>query len=109
VLNITIAVGVGLGLSFIEPSSLPDLSGMQDIPNHISIFMQDMPGLSMPSLDFARVESEWLRLRNSIQIPEVWKLARDGREFKVGEEASARGLSAKFPVVLVPGVISYAR
>jgi phospholipid:diacylglycerol acyltransferase len=93
-------VGLVFGLTLIPPHHLPDL------PNHLSVLMQDMPGLSMPELDFARVEAEWSRLRSSIQIPEVWKLNTDGREFQVGEEAKQRGLSAKYPVVLIPGIIS---
>jgi phospholipid:diacylglycerol acyltransferase len=75
--------------------------------------MQDMPyglnGLSMPGLDYARVEAEWARLRSAVQIPEVWKLNNDGREFQVGEDAKRRGLSAKHPVVLIPGIISTVR
>jgi phospholipid:diacylglycerol acyltransferase len=39
-------------------------------------------------------------------IPEPWKLNTDGREFQVGDAMKARGLEAKYPVVLIPGVIS---
>ncbi|EEB86878.1 hypothetical protein MPER_16014, partial [Moniliophthora perniciosa FA553] len=46
----------------------------------------------------------WNRLRSN--IPEVWKFNHDGREFQVGEQMSKRGLAAKYPVVLIPGVIS---
>ncbi|KAF8895699.1 phospholipid/diacylglycerol acyltransferase [Gymnopilus junonius] len=52
----------------------------------------------------SRLEVEFMRLRNS--IPEVWKFNNDGREFQVGEAMQKRRLSAKYPVVLVPGVIS---
>ncbi|KAF8891737.1 Lecithin:cholesterol/phospholipid:diacylglycerol acyltransferase [Infundibulicybe gibba] len=58
----------------------------------------------LPDFDFSRVEVEWKRLRNS--IPEVWKFNNDGREFQVGESIKARGLSAKHPVILIPGVVS---
>jgi phospholipid:diacylglycerol acyltransferase len=40
-----------------------------------------------------------------------WNLGRanwDGREFMVGEELAARGLQAKYPVILIPGIISTA-
>jgi hypothetical protein len=57
-------------------------------------------------MDLSRVEAEFARLRSALQIPEVWKLNTDGREFQVGDEAKARGLTAKFPVVLIPGIIS---
>jgi hypothetical protein len=39
-------------------------------------------------------------------IPEPWKLNTDGREFQIGDAIRARGLEAKYPVVLIPGVIS---
>ncbi|KAE9399765.1 Lecithin:cholesterol acyltransferase [Gymnopus androsaceus JB14] len=58
----------------------------------------------LPDFDFSRLETEWNRVRSN--IPEIWKLNRDGREFQVGENMKARGLSAEYPVVLIPGVIS---
>ena len=58
--------------------------------------------LSLP--DLSRVEVEWTRLKSS--IPEVWKFNNDGREFEVGEAIRLRGLSAKYPVVLIPGIVS---
>jgi phospholipid:diacylglycerol acyltransferase len=58
----------------------------------------------LPDIDLSRLETEWNRVRSS--IPEVWKLANDGREFQVGEDFKARNLEAKYPVVLVPGIIS---
>jgi phospholipid:diacylglycerol acyltransferase len=64
--------------------------------------MPDIPGF-----DFSRVEAEWQRLRSN--IPEVWKFNTDGREFQVGEAFKAKGLSAKYPVVLIPGIISTVR
>ncbi|KAF9650657.1 phospholipid diacylglycerol acyltransferase [Thelephora ganbajun] len=56
---------------------------------------------AMPAFDFS---AEWGRFKSN--IPEPWKLANDGREFQVGEEMKSRGLEAKFPVVLIPGIIS---
>jgi len=62
------------------------------------------PTLSLPQIDMKAVETEWRRLISS--IPEPWKLNNDGREFQVGEAMASRGLSAHYPVVMVPGVIS---
>ena len=48
-------------------------------------------------------------LGNSPLVP--WNIGRsnfDGREFSVGEELSQRGLKAKYPVILIPGIISTA-
>ncbi|KAF9460770.1 Lecithin:cholesterol/phospholipid:diacylglycerol acyltransferase [Collybia nuda] len=58
----------------------------------------------LPGLDLSRVETEWSRFRSN--IPEIWKFNNDGREFQVGDEMKLRGLSAKHPVVLIPGVVS---
>ncbi|PFH53776.1 hypothetical protein AMATHDRAFT_136887 [Amanita thiersii Skay4041] len=58
----------------------------------------------IPGVDFSRVEAEWARLRSN--IPEIWKLNNDGREFEVGERMKQRGLTAEHPVILIPGVIS---
>lgn len=60
--------------------------------------------LRIPDIDLSRVELEWRRFRNN--IPEVWKLNNDGREFKAGEAMKARGLTAHYPIVLVPGIVS---
>ncbi len=58
----------------------------------------------LPGLDFSRMELDWQRFRSS--IPEFWKFINDGREFQVGEQMKARGLTAEYPVILIPGVIS---
>lgn len=60
----------------------------------------------MPTIDieWGRLETEWQGFRS--RIPEPWKMNNDGREFKVGEKARDRGLHAKHPVILVPGIIS---
>ncbi|KAI0030015.1 phospholipid/diacylglycerol acyltransferase [Vararia minispora EC-137] len=65
-----------------------------------------LPSLSLPQIDLTHIEAEWRRLISS--IPEPWKLNNDGREFEVGEIMRKRGLTAHYPVVLVPGVISTA-
>jgi hypothetical protein len=92
-------VGLVLGLIFVEPSNLPD------IPGHLAVFLEDYDiSLSLPQIDVSRVQVEWKRLIST--IPEPWKLNTDGREFQVGDAIKARGLEAKYPVVLIPGVIS---
>ncbi|KAI0053270.1 phospholipid/diacylglycerol acyltransferase, partial [Auriscalpium vulgare] len=58
----------------------------------------------LPQLDLTRVETEWKRLVS--QIPEPWKLNNDGREFQVGDALRERGLTANYPVILIPGIIS---
>ena len=63
--------------------------------------------IKFPDIDLTRVEVEWQRLRSS--IPEVWKLANDGRGFQVGEAFKAKGLTAHYPVILVPGIVSTVR
>lgn len=93
-------VGILLGFTLVEPQDL------QDLHAQLSIFVTEY-GVPLPDFDFSRVEVEWQRLRNS--IPEVWKFNNDGREFKVGEAMKARNLSAEYPVVLIPGIISTVR
>jgi phospholipid:diacylglycerol acyltransferase len=91
-----------LGFILIEPSDI------KDIHNQFALFF-DYPEISikLPDIDLSIVESEWKRLRSN--IPELWKLANDGREFQVGEEIKARGQSAHHPVILVPGIVSTVR
>ncbi|KAF8496433.1 phospholipid:diacylglycerol acyltransferase [Russula emetica] len=94
-----IILGIVLGLIFVEPSSLPDL------PGHFAVFLEDYDfSMSLPQIDLSNVQTEWKRLMST--IPEPWKLNTDGREFQVGDAMKARGLEAKYPVVLIPGVIS---
>lgn len=94
-------MGIALGLVFVEPSTLPD------IPGHFSVFLEDYD-LSLPlAIDLSRVQTEWKKLIST--IPEPWKLNTDGREFQVGDAIRARGLEAKYPVILIPGVISTVR
>ncbi|KAF7362169.1 Phospholipid:diacylglycerol acyltransferase [Mycena venus] len=78
-----ILLGALIAFSLIEPRDL------QDLHAHLSLLLGEPSGSA---------------LRNN--IPEVWKFNIDGREFQVGEAMSARGLSAKYPVVLIPGIIS---
>ena len=103
------AVGVLLGFILLHPYDLPTMHA------HLLLRMADtdLSALRFPEFDFdlSRVEAEWARLRASmgIHIPEVWKLNKDGREFRVGEAARGRGLRAVHPVVIVPGIISTVR
>ncbi|KAH8828190.1 phospholipid diacylglycerol acyltransferase [Flagelloscypha sp. PMI_526] len=95
-----ICLGILLGFSLIQTTDIQDMQAkIQLLMDQYDIAFPEMPGF-----DFSVVEQEWRRLRSN--IPEVWKLNSDGREFKVGEEAAARGLTAKHPIVLIPGVIS---
>lgn len=89
-----------MGIILIQPKDLPD------IQTHVALLLDEFGIVlpQLPQLDLSLVENEWNRLRSS--IPEVWKINTNGLEFKVGEEIAARGLSAKHPVILVPGIIS---
>lgn len=93
-------VGVILGFALIQPSDI------QDMHSQLSLLMEnyDIALPQFPEFDFTRLETEWAKFR--INIPELWKFNRDGREFSVGLEMKERGLSAEYPVVLIPGVIS---
>lgn len=97
-------VGILLGFSVVEPKDFRDLHAhVQTLVNDYDItFLPQLPGFNL-----SRVEIEWTRLRSS--IPEIWKFNNDGREFQVGEAMKARGLTAEFPVVLIPGIISTVR
>ena len=75
---------------------------------HLLLLIQEYDiSLRLPEIDFSRVEVEWGRLRSN--IPEVWKLSNDGREFQAGDAMKERGLTAQFPVVVIPGIISTVR
>ena len=95
-----ISVGLLLGFVFVRPRDIHDMHA------HLSLLVDslevNLPEL--PGLDFSAVGTEWNRIRNN--IPELWKINNDGREFQVGEAAKERGLSAEFPVVLIPGIVS---
>ena len=87
---------------------LIESSNIKGIHNQFSLFLDYHEiSIKLPDFDLSVVETEWNRLRSN--IPEVWKLANDGREFQVGEEFKARGLTAHYPVILVPGIVSTVR
>lgn len=93
-------VGAFLAFAFIEPQDFHDLQlHVATLANQYDI---NLPQL--PEFDLSRVEVEWARLRST--IPEVWKFNNDGREFQVGEAIKAQGLSAEYPTVLIPGIVS---
>ena len=97
--------GVLLGFILIQPSDFTDFQ------THLALLLDEFQfefGIpEFPQFDLSVVENEWRRLKSSIpDIPEPWKLSTNGLEFTVGEKIQQRGLSAKYPVVLVPGVIS---
>lgn len=94
-----ILLGILLGFILIQPSDL------QEIHSNLLLIMEEYDiSLKIPDIDLSRVELEWRRFRSN--IPEVWKLNNDGREFQVGEAMKARGLTAHYPIVLVPGIVS---
>ncbi|KAG1865905.1 Lecithin:cholesterol acyltransferase-domain-containing protein [Suillus subalutaceus] len=94
-----IILGILLGFILVQPSDL------QDIHSNLLLIMEEYDiSLKIPDIDLSRVELEWRRFRNN--IPEVWKLNNDGREFQVGEAMKARGLTAHYPIVLIPGIVS---
>ncbi|KAF9039497.1 LACT-domain-containing protein [Hymenopellis radicata] len=101
--SLGILFGVLLGFSVIERSDIEDMHAQ------LLLFMDqyDIALPALPDFDFSRVEQEFTRLRSN--IPELWKFNRDGREFLVGDQIAARGLTAQHPVVLIPGVISTVR
>ncbi|KAI9574076.1 phospholipid diacylglycerol acyltransferase [Boletus coccyginus] len=94
-----IILGVLLGFTLIQPYDI------QEMHARLLLLMQEYDiWLRLPEIDFSRVEVEWGRLRSN--IPEVWKLNNDGREFQTGEAMKERGLTAQHPVVVIPGIIS---
>ncbi|KAN0081174.1 Lecithin:cholesterol acyltransferase domain containing protein [Tylopilus felleus] len=94
-----IILGVLLGFILIQPHDI------QEMHAHLLLLIQEYDiSLRLPEIDFSRVEVEWGRLRSN--IPEVWKLSNDGREFQAGDAMKERGLTAQFPVVVIPGIIS---
>ncbi|KIY50299.1 LACT-domain-containing protein [Fistulina hepatica ATCC 64428] len=92
-----IFVGFLVGaLLFVHNADIEDMhSQLLVLLSEYDISMPQFPGL-----DLSAVETEWLRLKNN--IPQVWKLNNDGREFQVGEQMKLRGLSTQHPVVLIP-------
>ncbi|CAK5281824.1 unnamed protein product [Mycena citricolor] len=92
--------GALIAFSLIEPRDI------QDLHAHLTLLLgeYDLALPNIPGLDLSALETEWQRLRSN--IPEVWKLSTDGREFQVGEAMKERKLTAQFPVVLIPGIIS---
>ncbi|THH18526.1 hypothetical protein EW146_g2475 [Bondarzewia mesenterica] len=95
-------VGTLFGFILIQPTELPDW------PAQVALYLDEhdlsfsLPPL--PQFDLTRLETEWRRFTSS--IPEPWKLNNDGREFQVGDVIKERGLTAEYPVVLVPGIAS---
>ncbi|EKM53495.1 uncharacterized protein PHACADRAFT_197922 [Phanerochaete carnosa HHB-10118-sp] len=97
-----ILLGILLGFILIQPADLTDFQ------THLALLLDefelDFSLPQFPQLDWSLVENEWRRLRSS--IPEPWKLNTNGLEFTIGEAIAERGLSAKHPVILIPGIIS---
>lgn len=94
----TVTVGVLLAYQFLPP-----------IPPHLSMLLDEydlslpfaMPNTSM-SLQF-----EWRQL--TVPFTEAANAWTTTRDFKVGTDMKERGLAAKYPVVLIPGIVSTVR
>ncbi|CCM00154.1 uncharacterized protein FIBRA_02182 [Fibroporia radiculosa] len=98
-------VGVLLGFILIQPTDFTDFqTHLALLLDQYDINVPQFPQFDFPQLDLTLFESEWRKFRSS--IPEPWKLNNNGLEFTVGEAMAARGLTAKHPVVLIPGIIS---
>ncbi|TFK46943.1 Lecithin:cholesterol acyltransferase [Heliocybe sulcata] len=95
-----IFLGLLLGVLLIQPVDIPD------IPASLAILLSeyDISLPEFPQIDLSGLEVEWRRFTGN--IPEIWKFNNDGREFQVGDEMASRGLTAVFPMVLIPGVVS---
>lgn len=96
-----VLVGIGAFFGFIACMLL-----LTHPPPNLSLLLEEY---DLPSLGAAEVEWKELFSGNSPLVP--WNIGRanfDGREFCVGEELSQRGLKAKYPVILIPGIISTA-
>ncbi|KAH9917564.1 phospholipid:diacylglycerol acyltransferase [Fomitopsis serialis] len=99
-----VILGVMLGFVLIQPSDFTDLqTHLALLLDQYDFTLPQMPQIEL-QIDLTRFETEWRRLWSS--IPEPWKLNTNGLEFSVGEKVAAEGLTAKYPVVLVPGIIS---
>lgn len=97
-------VGVLLGFILVQPSDFTDLqTHFALLLDQYDFSLPQMPQIEL-QLDLPRFEAEWKKVWSN--IPEPWKLNRNGLEFTVGEKVASEGLTAKHPVVLVPGIIS---
>ncbi|KAG8818333.1 hypothetical protein FRC17_010875 [Serendipita sp. 399] len=96
-----VMLSIGIFVGFVACTLL-----LTNPPSSLSLLLEEY---DLPTLGAAEVEWRELFSGNSPLVP--WNIGRanfDGREFCVGEELSARGLRAKHPVILVPGIISTA-
>lgn len=106
-------VGSMIGVAVLSPAT-----GPLELPAQLALFLEQsqtdlgtftrsitamMPDVGV-DWDWSRFETEWEGFK--ARIPEFWKLNNDGREFKVGEHMRDRGLRAKYPVVIIPGIVS---
>ena len=97
-------VGILLGFILVQPSDFTDLqTHFALLLDQYDFSLPQMPQIEL-QLDLPRFEAEWKKVWSN--IPEPWKLNRNGLEFTVGEKVASEGLTAKHPVVLVPGIIS---
>jgi phospholipid:diacylglycerol acyltransferase len=88
-------VGVLLAYIFFPP-----------IPPHL-MMMLDEYDLSASLLKNPSFQFEWRQITGT--LAEAAKAWTTNRDFKVGTELAEKGLSAKYPVVLIPGIVSTVR
>ncbi|KAH9828727.1 phospholipid:diacylglycerol acyltransferase [Rhodofomes roseus] len=99
-----VILGVLLGFSLIQPSDFTDLqTHLALLFDSYDFSLPQMPQIEL-QIDLTRFETEWRRLWSN--VPEPWKLNTNGLEFTVGEKVAEEGLTAKHPIVLIPGIIS---
>ncbi|KAI0724123.1 phospholipid:diacylglycerol acyltransferase [Fomitopsis betulina] len=101
-----LGVIVGALLCFVvfQPPDFTDLQAQLTLLlDQYDFSLPQMPQIEL-QLGLSRFEPEWRKFVNS--IPEPWKLETNGLEFTVGEKVASEGLTAKHPVVLIPGIIS---
>ncbi|KAI0960724.1 hypothetical protein AcV7_000028 [Taiwanofungus camphoratus] len=100
-----IALGILIGFILIQPTDLTDMqTHLALLLDQYDISIPQLPQIDLPQMDFSIVEAEWRKLWSN--MPEPWKLNTNGLEFTVGEKVAAEGLTAKHPVILIPGIIS---
>lgn len=98
-------VGILIGFILIQPTDLTDMqTHLALLLDQYDISIPQLPQIDLPQMDFSIVEAEWRKLWSN--MPEPWKLNTNGLEFTVGEKVAAEGLTAKHPVILIPGIIS---
>ncbi|KAG8987079.1 hypothetical protein FRB90_003616, partial [Tulasnella sp. 427] len=73
------------------------------IPPHLSMLLEEYD-ISLPMMKNLTFAFEWRQLAEPLlEGARTWTQTRD---FSVGTEAAEKGLKAKYPVILIPGIVS---